>query len=67
MRVDERLLTWLERLAYAPFPLVEGIMKKLLFSLFAVAALSGAFLVEAVAAFPPNDWRTIPNRIAAPD
>jgi len=67
MRVDVGLLEWLERLAYAPFPLTEGVMKKLLFYLFAVAALSGAFLVEAVAAFPPNDWRTVPNRIAAPD
>jgi hypothetical protein len=31
-------------------------MKKLVFSLLAAVALSGAFLAEAVAAFPPNDW-----------
>jgi hypothetical protein len=67
MRVDVGLLTSVQPLGYAPFLLTEGVMKKLLFSLFAVAALSGAFLVEAVAAFPPNDWRTVPNRIAAPD
>jgi hypothetical protein len=31
-------------------------MKKLVFSLLAAAALMGAFIAEAVAAFPPNDW-----------
>jgi hypothetical protein len=31
-------------------------MKKLVFSLLAAVALTGAFLAEAIAAFPPNDW-----------
>ena len=36
-------------------------MKKLLFSVFAVLVLSGVFLAEAVAAFPPNDWHHFPR------
>jgi hypothetical protein len=36
-------------------------MKKLLFSALAVLVLSGVFLVEAVAAFPPNDWHDFPR------
>jgi hypothetical protein len=31
-------------------------MKKLVLSLLAAVALTGAFIAEAVAAFPPNDW-----------
>jgi hypothetical protein len=37
-------------------------MKRLVFSLLAAVALSGVFLAEAVAAFPPNDG--IPSRRA---
>jgi hypothetical protein len=36
--------------------LMEGVMTKLFFSLLAAVALTGAFIAEAVAAFPPNDW-----------
>jgi hypothetical protein len=35
---------------------MEGVMKKLVSSLFSVVASTGAFLADAVAAFPPNDW-----------
>jgi hypothetical protein len=35
---------------------MEGVMTKLVFSLLAAVALTGAFIAEAVAAFPPNDW-----------
>jgi hypothetical protein len=34
-------------------------MKKLAFSLLAAVAISGVFLAEAVAAFPPNDGRQL--------
>jgi hypothetical protein len=42
-------------------------MKKLLFSLLTIAVLSGAFLAEAVAAFPPNDWQQLHKRNVRPD
>jgi hypothetical protein len=35
---------------------MEGVMKKFVFSLLAAVAVTGAFIAEAVAAFPPNDW-----------
>jgi hypothetical protein len=35
---------------------MEGVMTKLVFSLLAAIALTGAFIAEAMAAFPPNDW-----------
>jgi len=57
----------LERLAYAPFPLIEGVMEKLLFSLFAVVVLSGTFLADAVAAFPSNDWQHLLKKGAKAD
>jgi hypothetical protein len=34
-------------------------MQKLLISALAIVILSAAFLAEAVAAFPPNDWQTM--------
>jgi hypothetical protein len=37
---------------------MEGVMKKFVFSLLAAVAVTGAFIAEAVAAFPPNDWHT---------
>jgi hypothetical protein len=35
---------------------MEGVMAKLVLSLFSMIALTGAFIADAVAAFPPNDW-----------
>jgi hypothetical protein len=40
---------------------MEGIMKKLVLSLFSVVASTGVFIGEAVAAFPPNDWHPAEN------
>jgi hypothetical protein len=34
-------------------------MQKFLISALAIVVLSAAFLAEAVAAFPPNDWQTM--------
>jgi hypothetical protein len=31
-------------------------MKKLIISLFSLVGLTGSFIADAVAAFPPNDW-----------
>jgi hypothetical protein len=36
-------------------------MTKLVFSLFSLVALTGAFIADAVAAFPPNDWHPAEN------
>jgi hypothetical protein len=40
---------------------MEGAMKKLPVSLFAVVSVSGVFLAEAVAALPPNHWHHLPK------
>jgi hypothetical protein len=38
---------------------MEGVMRTFLVSAFAAIVLSAAFLADAVAAYPPNDWHRV--------
>ena len=38
---------------------MEGVMRTFLISTLAVIVLSAAFLADAIAAYPPNDWQRV--------